>query len=97
MGQWRGNLRCREQRSVTGPYVWQPVCSSCHSVTRPLEFSLRRFQLRIRREDIARYQGLEIETISRTLPRSQAQGLLRIRLRDVELLDIEAPKKLIDG
>ncbi|KAF1700456.1 helix-turn-helix domain-containing protein [Pseudoxanthomonas suwonensis] len=52
-------------------------------------FSPRRFQLTMSRTDIANYLRLAPETVSRVLRRFETDGLLHIKLRDVEVLDME--------
>lgn len=50
-------------------------------------FSASRFVLTMARTDIASYLRLAPETVSRVLRRFQDEGWLRIKLREVELLD----------
>ena len=50
-------------------------------------FSPNRFQLTMARTDIANYLRLAPETVSRVLRRFQADGLLRVDRRELELLD----------
>jgi len=51
-------------------------------------FSPRRFQLTMSRTDIANYLRQAPETVSRVLRRFEHEGLLRIKQRDVEIVDI---------
>jgi CRP/FNR family transcriptional regulator len=53
------------------------------------------FLLRLTRADIGSYLGLKLETVSRLLSRFDDQGLLRVRGRAIELLDIPALEQLI--
>ena len=50
-------------------------------------FSPNRFQLTMARTDIANYLRLAPETVSRVLRRFQADGLLRVDRRELELMD----------
>ena len=50
-------------------------------------FSPNRYQLTMARTDIANYLRLAPETVSRVLRRFQADGLLRVDRRELELLD----------
>ena len=50
-------------------------------------FSPNRFQLTMARTDIANYLRLAPETVSRVLRRFQADGLLRVDRRELELVD----------
>ena len=51
-------------------------------------FSPRRFQLTMARTDIANYLRQAPETVSRVLRRFEKDGLLHIKQRDVEILDL---------
>ena len=51
-------------------------------------FSPRRFQLTMARTDIANYLRQAPETVSRVLRRFEQDGLLHIKQRDVEILDL---------
>lgn len=53
-------------------------------------YSERAFNLTMRRQDIASYLGLAIETVSRTLRRFKDSGLLEISRRTVEINDLES-------
>lgn len=48
------------------------------------------FRLPMSRADISAYLGLAVETVSRILTRMQAQGVLKVKGRDVEILDTHA-------
>ncbi len=52
-------------------------------------FSATRFRLAMPRRDIANYLRLAPETVSRILARFQADGLIAVERRDMELLDTE--------
>ena len=51
-------------------------------------FSPRRFQLTMSRTDIANYLRQAPETVSRVLRRFERDGLLQIKQRDVEIMDL---------
>ncbi|MCW4453508.1 helix-turn-helix domain-containing protein [Flavobacterium sp. MXW15] len=51
-------------------------------------FSPRRFQLTMSRTDIANYLRQAPETVSRVLKRFEQDGLLHVKHRDVEILDL---------
>ena len=57
-------------------------------------FSANRFQLTMARTDIANYLRLAPETVSRVLRRFQAEQLLAVERREVELLDATALEAL---
>lgn len=56
----------------------------------PLEFVLR-----MTREEIGSYLGLQLETISRLMARFQGEGLIQFEGRSVKLLDRGALKQLV--
>lgn len=58
----------------------------------PLEFTLP-----MSREDIARYLGLVIETVSRGFTRLQDDGLIKVRGRQLRILDLPALEALASG
>jgi CRP/FNR family transcriptional regulator len=57
-------------------------------------YSATEFMLRLTREDIGSYLGLQLETVSRLLSRFQAGGLLQVQGRLVKLLDLPALKQM---
>jgi CRP/FNR family transcriptional regulator len=57
-------------------------------------FSPRRFQLTMSRTDIANYLRQAPETVSRVLRRFEHEGLLHIKQRDVEILDLPRLEEL---
>jgi CRP/FNR family transcriptional regulator len=60
-------------------------------------FSPRRYQLRMSRDDMARYLGLKLETVSRLLARFRDQGLIRLERRELEILDMRRLQEMADG
>ena len=59
-----------------------------------LGLSRSRFVLGMPRQDIGSYHGLTLETVSRLLSRLQREGLLQVRGRSIDLLDIPALRRL---
>ncbi|GAB3344194.1 helix-turn-helix domain-containing protein [Marilutibacter aestuarii] len=59
--------------------------------------SAREFRLPMSREEVARYLGLALETVSRGLTRMQEDGVLAVHGRRVEVLDREALSALAHG
>ncbi len=57
-------------------------------------YSGQEFNLRMSREDIGSYLGMQIETVSRLFSRFTEAGILQINLRHVKLLDVEALREL---
>ncbi len=53
-------------------------------------YSGAEFNLRMSREDIGSYLGMQIETVSRLFSRFTEAGILQINLRHVKLVDVEA-------
>jgi CRP/FNR family transcriptional regulator, anaerobic regulatory protein len=58
-------------------------------------YSSREFVLRMTREEIGSYLGLQLETISRLMARFQREGLIQFQGRVVKLLDRRALKQLV--
>ncbi len=58
----------------------------------PLEFTLP-----MSREDIARYLGLVIETVSRGFTRLQEDGLIKVRGRQLRILDLPGLEAIASG
>lgn len=60
-------------------------------------FSPRRFQLRMSRQDMACYLGLQIETVSRLLARFRENGLIKLQRRELEILEMRQLETLAAG
>ena len=54
----------------------------------------RRLALTMSRQDISDYLGLALGTISRTFAHLEKQSLLRVQCRSVEIIDLEALRRL---
>lgn len=57
-------------------------------------YSSLAINLSMSRQDIGNYLGLAVETVSRTLTRFQDSGLINVRRRAVEFLDLDAMRKI---
>ena len=55
------------------------------------------FKLPMSREDVARYLGLALETVSRGFTRLQEDGVIDVHGRRVEVLDMDELKRLAHG
>lgn len=53
-------------------------------------YSPTAFQLRMTRQEIGNYLGMKLETVSRTLSYFQEAGLISVRNKAVEILDLKA-------
>jgi CRP/FNR family transcriptional regulator len=53
-------------------------------------YSPRAFNLRMSRAEIGSYLGLTLESVSRLFSRFQDDGLIKVHLREIELLDAQA-------
>jgi CRP/FNR family transcriptional regulator len=60
-------------------------------------FSASSMLLRMSREEIGSFLGLQLETVSRTLSKFQTNGLLAVRQRQIEVADAAGLQKLLDG
>jgi CRP/FNR family transcriptional regulator len=58
-------------------------------------FSATRFVLSMSRHDIGNYLGLALETVSRQFARFQANGVMSVRRREVEIDDIDALRGIV--
>ena len=61
-----------------------------------VSFSPTRFLLPMTRSDIGEYLGLTVETVSRIFTGLQRKGLIEVNNREIELLDIEALRGIIE-
>ena len=59
--------------------------------------SSRAFYLRMSRAEIGSYLGLTLESVSRLLSRMHDEGLIKVNLRQVELLDVDALRAIAVG
>lgn len=62
-----------------------------------LGYSRSAFHLRMTREDIARYLGLKMETVSRAFSAFVRCGFIRVHNRELEILDAQALRALTRG
>ena len=53
--------------------------------------------LRMSREEIGSYLGLQIETVSRAFTRLQGDGVLKVSQRNVQILDTRALQRITEG
>lgn len=53
-------------------------------------YSPRAFNLRMSRAEIGSYLGLTLESVSRLFSRFQDDGMIKVHLREIELLDMDA-------
>ena len=60
-------------------------------------FSASSVLLRMSREEIGSFLGLQLETVSRTLSKFQANGLLGVRQRQIEIVDSSGLQRVLDG
>ena len=60
-------------------------------------FSASSVVLRMSREEIGSYLGLKLETVSRTFSKFQANGLLFVRQRQIQITDPVGLQHLLDG
>lgn len=60
-------------------------------------YSPRAFNLRMSRAEIGSYLGLTLESVSRLFSRMQEDGLIKVHLREIELLDVAALRAMAAG
>lgn len=59
-------------------------------------FSSSELVLRMTREEIGSYLGLKLETVSRTLSKFAADGIVEVEQRNVRILDTDALKRIVN-
>ncbi len=60
-------------------------------------FSGSQFQLRMSRQEIGSYLGLKLETISRAFSHFQENGLIIVKVRAIEIIDLPGLKACINS
>lgn len=60
-----------------------------------LGYSSTDFVLRMTRDEIGRYLGLKLETVSRLFSRFAAEGLIKVNGRNVQIVDLPTLRQLI--
>ncbi len=60
-------------------------------------YSQNAFHLRMTRQEIGSYLGLKLETVSRILSQFHAYGLLNVRVREVEIMDMLRLRSFVGG
>ena len=55
-----------------------------------LGYSRSQFMLRMTRQDIGSYLGLQLETVSRLLSHFQREGFIQVQGREISMLDFPA-------
>jgi CRP/FNR family transcriptional regulator len=60
-------------------------------------YSPRAFNLRMSRAEIGSFLGLTLESVSRLFSRMQEDGLIKVHLREIELLDMAALRTIASG
>jgi CRP/FNR family transcriptional regulator len=58
-------------------------------------FSATSLVLRMTREEIGTYLGLKLETVSRCFSRFHDEGILRVRQRQIRIVDAEALRRIV--
>lgn len=59
-------------------------------------FSRSELVLRMTREEIGSYLGLKLETVSRTLSKFAAEGMVEVEQRNVRIVDPEALRRIVN-
>ncbi len=62
-----------------------------------LGYSPNAFNLRMTRQEIGSYLGLKLETVSRIFSNFQEHGLLNVKLREVEIMDMLRLRSFVGG
>ncbi|MEO8333280.1 MAG: fumarate/nitrate reduction transcriptional regulator Fnr [Gallionella sp.] len=56
-----------------------------------------RFQLRMSRQEIGSYLGLQLETVSRAFSHLQDDGVINVKVRSIEILDLQRLKDCLNS
>jgi CRP/FNR family transcriptional regulator, anaerobic regulatory protein len=83
-----------------GMFAEERVAAFLLNLTHRLQvrgFSGSSIMLRMSRQEIGSYLGLKLETVSRTLSKFQANGLLFVRQRQVQITDPAGLQQVLDG
>ena len=83
-----GSMRAEERLAVFLLNLSQRFAARGYSPTQ--------FQLRMSRQEIGSYLGLKLETISRTFSHLQESGLIAVKARSVELLNLPGLRALLN-
>jgi CRP/FNR family transcriptional regulator len=81
-------------------FAEERVAAFLLNLTRRLQargFSASAVLLRMSREEIGSFLGLKLETVSRTFSKFQANGLLFVRQRQIQITDPVGLQQLLDG
>lgn len=60
-------------------------------------YSSKEFHLRMTREEIGSFLGMKLETVSRIFSRFQEDSLIRVNNREIQLLNMEKLKQILNG
>jgi CRP/FNR family transcriptional regulator len=82
-----GSMRAEERLAAFLINLSQRLCAR--------GFSAHRFLLRMTREEIGSLLGLKLETVSRILSRFQAEGLIAVQNREIEIVAMAALRAVI--
>jgi CRP/FNR family transcriptional regulator len=82
-----GSMRAEERIAVFLLNLSQRMASRGYSATR--------FILRMTREEIGSLLGLKLETVSRILSRFQAEKMIRVHNREIDLYDIDRLRAVV--
>lgn len=84
-----GSMRAEERLAVFLLNLSQRLAVRGHSPCK--------FQLRMSRQEIGSYLGLKLETVSRTFSHFQDNGLINVKARSIELLDLQGLRALFSS
>ena len=85
---------------LSGMRAEERVAAFLVNLARRLEargFSPSAFVLRMTRQEIGTYLGLQLETVSRCFSRLHEDGVLEVRQRDIRIVDTDALQRLMGG
>lgn len=84
-----GSMRAEQRLAAFLLNLSQRFAARGHSPTQ--------FQLRMSRQEIGSYLGLKLETVSRAFSHFQNDGLINIKVRSVDILDLQRLKAYLNS
>ena len=85
---------------LSGMRAEERVAAFLSNLARRLQargFSPSRFLLRMTRQEIGTYLGLQLETVSRCFSRFHEEGILEVQQRQIRILDADALHRILQG
>jgi len=73
-----------------------PLVTSAFDPDQACKFSGTRFRLRMSRQEMGSYLGLNLEIVSRMLTQFKREGLIALENREIEIKDVNGLRRRLD-